>query len=77
MLAEEDKAWIETRIRELTEPFFMAKNDCDKIVDHQNKKFANDDKRLAVIETYQKITLAVLSAIGVGVLGLVLKQFWG
>lgn len=50
---------------------------CNKVQDENKRKFSNDDKRLAVIETYQKITLAVLSAIGAGVLGLVLKQFWG
>ena len=50
---------------------------CDKLQDENKRKFSNDDKRLAVIETYQKITLAVLSAIGAGVLGLVLQQFWG
>lgn len=69
MLEPADKEWIEAR--------FVKKNDCDKTVEDQNKKFANDDKRLAIIETYQKITLGVLSAVGVGVLGLVLSQFWG
>ena len=56
---------------------YVRLDNCDKIVDHQNRKFANDDKRLAIIETYQKLTLAVMGAIGVGVLGLVLNQFWG
>ena len=46
-------------------------------MDKQDKKFANDDKRLSVIETYQKITLGVLSAVGVGVLGIVLAVFSG
>lgn len=51
---------------------FVTRQECDENVEHQNKKFANDDKRLAVIETYQKITLAVMSAVGVGVLGIVI-----
>lgn len=69
MLEDADKEWIDAR--------YVHKDDCDRVVDHQNRKFANDDKRLAVIETYQKLTLAVMGAIGVGVLGLVLNQFWG
>lgn len=69
MLENED---IE-RLKEI----FVTRKECDENIDHQNGKFANDDKRLAVIETYQKITLGVMSAIGVGVLGIVLKVFSG
>lgn len=69
VLDQNDKDWIDAR--------YVKKEDYDKTVDDQNKKFANDDKRLAVIEAYQKITLGVLSAVGCGVLGLVLAQFWG
>lgn len=58
------------RLREI----FVTRKECDDTIDHQNRKFANDDKRLAVIETYQKITLGVLSAVGVGVLGIVLNM---
>lgn len=67
----DEKDWI--RLREV----FMTREECGDQIDHQNSKFANDDKRLAVIETYQKITLAVLSAVGVGVLGIVLNLFSG
>lgn len=56
---------------------YVRISDCNKNMDEQDKKFANDDKRLAVIETYQKITLGVLSAVGVGVLGIVLAVFSG
>lgn len=60
-----------------SEETYVRKDSCDRTVSDQNKKFANDDKRLAVIEVYQKITLGVMSAVGVGVLGLVLNQIWG
>lgn len=60
------------RLREI----FVTRKECDENIDHQNAKFANDDKRLAVIETYQKITLGVLSAVGVGVLGIVLNMIF-
>lgn len=56
---------------------YVRRDNCKKDMDEQDKKFANDDKRLAVIETYQKITLGVLSAVGVGVLGIVLAVFSG
>lgn len=55
---------------------FVTRKDCDSNMDHQNRKFANDDKRLAVIETYQKTILGVLSAVGVGVLGIVLNMIF-
>lgn len=67
----DEKDWV--RLKEV----FVTRDECNKKVDHQDKKFANDDKRLAVIETYQKITLGVLSAVGVGVLGIVLAVFSG
>lgn len=69
MLDERDWA----RLREV----FVEKEDCANTIKHQNDKFANDDKRLAVIETYQRITLAVISAVGVGVLSIVLNLFSG
>ena len=56
---------------------FVTRKECQDDLDAADRKFANDDKRLAVIEAYQKITLGVMSAVGVGVLGLVLNQIWG
>lgn len=56
---------------------YVRIKDCNKNIDEQDNKFANNDKRLAVIETYQKITLGVLSAVGAGVLGIVLAVFSG
>lgn len=56
---------------------YVRRDDCNKNMDEQDKKFANDDKRLEVIETYQKITLRVLSAVGVGVLGILLNVLFG
>lgn len=56
---------------------FVTRKECQDNLDSADRKFANDDKRLAVIEVYQKITLGVMSAVGVGVLGLVLNQIWG
>lgn len=69
MIEEKDIA----RLKEI----FVTREECREQVDHQEKKFANDDKRLAVIETYQKITLAVMSAVGVGVVTIILNLFSG
>lgn len=68
---------IEDKDLERLKEIFVTRKECDDTVDHQNRKFANDDKRLAVIETYQKITLAILSAVGVGVLGILLETMFG
>lgn len=67
----DEKDWADLR------EVFVEKNECNKTVTDQNKKFANDDKRLAVIETYLRIILAVMSAVGVGVLSIVLALFSG
>ena len=58
------------RLREI----FVTRKECDDNIDHQNRKFANDDKRLAVIENNTKIILRVLAAVGVGVLGIFLEM---
>lgn len=58
------------RLREV----FVSREECNDTVDHQNRKFANDDKRLAVIENNTKIILRVLAAVGVGVLGIFLEM---
>lgn len=58
------------RLREV----FVSREECNDTVDHQNRKFANDDKRLAVIENNTKIILRVLAAVGVGVFGIFLEM---
>lgn len=67
----DEKDWV--RLREV----LVTREECRDQIDQQDKKFANDDKRLAVIETYQKVTLAVMSAVGVGVVSIVLNLFSG
>lgn len=67
---------IDNKDIERLKEIFVTRKECDDNIDHQNRKFANDDKRLAVIETYQKITLGVISAVGVGVLGIVLNMIF-
>lgn len=68
---------IEEKDLERLKEIFVTRKECTETIDHQDKKFANDDKRLAVIETYQKLTLGVLSAVGVGVLSILLEMMFG
>lgn len=69
MLEEKDIS----RLREI----FITREECNNTVDRQNRKFANDDKRLAVIETYQRINLWLLAAVGGGVITMLVKMFFG
>lgn len=68
---------LDEELRKDLDREYVRRDECQEKTDSQDRKFAKDDKRLAVIETYQRITLAVLSAVGVGVLGIVLAVFSG
>lgn len=69
MLEEADKEWIAAR--------YVAKEDCQERQKLNAQKFANDDKRLAVIETFQRIQTWLLVAIGGGIVGILVKLFVG
>ena len=68
---------LDNELRQDLDREYVRIDECDKVREGNVRKCNADDKRLAIIETYQKLTLAVMGAIGVGVLGLVLNQFWG
>lgn len=68
MLSREDI----DRLKEI----FITRDECQDNMEATARKFANDDKRLAVIENNTKLILGVLSAVGVGVLGIVLKMLF-
>lgn len=76
-LDDNDKEWVKSWVREYTKPRFVSKDDCDEktgVIDGKlNEDYA--DKRLVMGQL--KLIIAVLGAIGVGVLGLVLNQLWG
>lgn len=69
MLEEADKEWIAAR--------YVAKEACQERQKANDRKFANDDKRLAVIETFQRIQTWLLVAIGGGIVGILVKLFVG
>lgn len=56
---------------------FVTRRECESNTDGIAKKLSNDDKRLAVIETYQKIQLWILTAIGGGIITVLVKMFFG
>ena len=69
MLERED---IE-RLKEI----FVTRQECDKDMEIVNSKLGTDSTRLAVIETQLKTILWVLTAIGSGVITMIVKMFWG
>ena len=64
----------------LTEFFdlrYKKKDDCEADMEDVNKKLANDDKRLAVIELQIKINNWLTAAIASGIIALVVRSFFG
>jgi hypothetical protein len=51
--------------------------DCDETVNDFNKKANKDNIRLAVIENQLKLVLWVLTAVGGGIITMLLKMFFG
>ena len=67
-------------ILELQEKFdarYKKREDCDSDMEEVNKKLANDDKRLAVIEFQVKINNWLTAAIASGIIALVVRSFFG
>lgn len=56
---------------------FITREECTESIRDQNRKFSNDDKRLTVAETYQKINLWLLAAVSGGVITMLVKMFFG
>lgn len=67
-------------ILELQEHFdtrYKKREDCDSDMEEVEKKLANDDKRLAVIELQVKINNWLTAAIASGIIALVVRSFFG
>lgn len=56
---------------------FVTRLECDDITDELNKKLANDSTRLAVIEHQLKTITWLLTAVGGGIITMLLKMFFG
>lgn len=68
---------IEDRDIERLKEIFMPRSECNTVTDNLMAKLSNDDRRMAVIETYQKVILWVLVAVGGGVISMLVKMFFG
>ncbi len=56
---------------------FVTRQDCDSTIDEVNRKLASDSTELAVIKTQLKMIIWLLSAVGGGVITMIIKMFWG
>lgn len=56
---------------------FVTREECDDTTRELNDKLTRDFTDLAVIKEQNKMILRILSAVGLAVLALVVRQFWG
>ena len=56
---------------------FVTRKECDEITEDFRGKLANDSTRLAVIEHQLKTITWLLTAVGGGVITMIIKMFWG
>ena len=56
---------------------YVLQKDCNEIQEGVNKKFANDDKRIDLLISQQKINNWLTLAIAGGIISLVIKVFLG
>jgi hypothetical protein len=56
---------------------YVLQSDCNEIQEGVNKKFANDDKRIDLLISQQKINNWLTLAIAGGIISLVIKVFLG
>lgn len=67
-------------VQELKKVFddrYVQISDCDNVQSSFNKKFANDDKRIDLLISQQKINNWLTLAIAGGIISLVIKVFLG
>lgn len=67
-----DKDDIE-RLKEI----FVTRLECDNTMDAINRKISQEDVRLAVIEHQLKTITWILTAVGGGVITMLIKMFFG
>ena len=56
---------------------FVTRQECDSAMDEVNKKLANDNKELAVINTKLSLILWLLGAVGAAVITCLIKLLFG
>ena len=56
---------------------FITRQECSSQMDDVDKKLSNDNVRLAVIENQLKTIIWLVSAVGTGVITMLVKMFFG
>ena len=56
---------------------FVTRSECDNTMDAINRKIGQEDVRLAVIEQQLKTITWILTAVGGGVITMLIKMFFG
>lgn len=68
---------IEREDIERLKDIFITRKECDDTMDEVNKKLSLDGTRLAVIEHQLKNITWILTAIGGGIISVLIKLFFG
>ena len=76
-LDDKDKEWVKSWVREYADPRFVHQKDCETKTNAIDDKLSRDYADKQVIKSQLKLIIGILGAIGLGILGLVLNQFWG
>lgn len=66
-----------TELKKVFDDRYVLQSDCNEIQEGFNKKFANDDKRIDLLISQQKINNWLTLAIAGGIISLVIKVFLG
>ena len=68
---------IDAADMERLKEIFVTRRECDTITDGINDKLGRDYAELAVIKSQLKLVIGILSAVGGGMLTILLKLFFG
>lgn len=56
---------------------FVTRQECESDMKRVDDKLSNDNARLAVIEQQLKTITWLLTAVGGGIITMIIKMFWG
>ena len=65
-----------TELKKVFDERYVLQSDCNEIQAGVNKKFANDDKRIDLLISQQKINNWLTLAIASGIISLVIKVYF-
>lgn len=66
-----------TELKKVFDDRYVLRSVCDKSIKNMNDKFANDDKRLDVLNLKMTASLWMVGIIASGIIALVLKVYIG